>query len=46
MTFDELWRSDLARRPGPDPAISSEPPDLVDEAEVTRFLEWLEKTLV
>ena len=46
MTFDELWRLDLAQRSGPDPAVSGSMPDVVDEAEVTRFLEWLEKTLV
>jgi hypothetical protein len=46
MTFDELWRSDLARRSGSDPAVSPSAPEDVDEAEVSRFLEWLEKTLV
>jgi hypothetical protein len=46
MTFDELWRSDLARRSGSDPATSASAPEDVDQAEVTRFLEWLEKTLV
>jgi len=45
MTFDELWRSDLARRSGSDPAVSGPTPDEVDEAEVTRFLEWLEKNM-
>jgi hypothetical protein len=44
MTFDELWRADLARRSGCDPAAPGRP-DEVDEAEVTRFLQWLEKTL-
>lgn len=39
MTFDELWRLDLARSRGHiDPA-----PDQPDEAEVNRFLAWLEK---
>jgi hypothetical protein len=46
MTFDEIWRSALERRSGSDPAASAPATEDVDETEVTRFLEWLEKTLV
>ena len=53
MTFDELWRLDLERKSGIDSAAkerevvrSDTAPDAADEAEVNRFLEWLEKSLM
>jgi len=53
MTFDELWRLDLERKSGVDSAAkerevvrSVTAPDAPDEAEVNRFLEWLEKSLM
>jgi len=53
MTFDELWRLDLERKSGIDSAAkerevvrSDTAPDAPDEAEVNRFLEWLEKSLM
>jgi hypothetical protein len=59
MTFDELWRRDLARRSGSDsvdkrrgierfdnPALAGPASDTVDEAEMNRFLDWLEKSLL
>jgi hypothetical protein len=53
MTFDELWRLDLERKSGVDSAAkerevvrSDTAPDAADEAEVNRFLEWLEKSLM
>jgi hypothetical protein len=54
MTFDELWRLDLWRRPGADPTAARREVerfdnpalDDPDEAEVSRFIEWLEKSLM
>jgi hypothetical protein len=48
MTFDELWRSDLARKSGAceNAAFAAPGPDFPDEAEVDRVLEWLERSLI
>ena len=54
MTFDELWRLNLARRSGSAPSEQrvevgqhdDAASAVADEAEVNRFLEWLEQSLV
>jgi hypothetical protein len=60
MTFDELWRRDLARKGSPMHSgdtpedaelFASRSPkgsaiDDLDEGEISRFLEWLERRLL